>query len=262
MDCNDALSLIADAQRGDLAPDRRAELDAHLATCTNCRREADAEAALTDALRDKLPRRVAPVALQRRLARIADPVPPAREARRRSNVVAYAVAAVAVLAALFVLQLRSRSIDALAEARLRDEAVNDHLRILDGDAPLAIVSSGIHEVKPWFAGKLDFAPARAFAGNDDFPLRGGNVTHFLDRKAAAFVYGRRLHTISLFVFRAEGLAWPRTDLTSMGRVEARVAAERGFSTVVWRDGELGYALASDIDPKELLALGALVAGTN
>ncbi len=225
-------------------------------------READVEAALTHALQNKLPRYAAPVALQRRLAMLAMPAPPARDPRRRSNVIAYAVAAVAVLAALFAFQLRSRGVDALAEARLRDEAVNDHLRILDGDAPLAIVSSGIHEVKPWFAGKLDFAPARAFAGNDDFVLRGGTVTHFLDRKAAAFVYGRRLHTISLFVFRADGLAWPHADLTSMGRVEASVATERGFSTIVWRDGELGYALASDIDPKELLALGALVAGTN
>ena len=261
MDCNDAHPLISDAQRGDLASDRRASLDEHLATCTDCRREAVVEAALTDALERRLPRYTAPFALKRRLAARA-PRPVRSTRRRLSSYVAYAVAAVAILAAAFAFHLRTRGLDALAEARLRDEAVNDHLRILDGDEPLAIVSSGIHEVKPWFAGRLDFAPARAFAGNEDFVLRGGAVSHFLDRKAATFVYGRRLHTISLFVFRSSGLAWPESAPTAMGRVHVRATSDRGFSTIVWRDGELGYALASDLDPKELLAFGALVAAGN
>jgi hypothetical protein len=41
--------------------------------------------------------------------------------------------------------------------RVAEEAVNDHLRMLGG-APLAQVTGGLHEVKPWFGGKLDFAP--------------------------------------------------------------------------------------------------------
>jgi hypothetical protein len=69
--------------------------------------------------------------------------------------------------------LRGRLPDASAqELRLEEESVNDHLRLLAG-APLTTVTGGLHEVKPWFGGKLDFAPSLHFAGDGDFPLMGG-----------------------------------------------------------------------------------------
>jgi anti-sigma factor RsiW len=140
------------------------------------------------------------------------------------------------------------------------EAVNDYLRILSSQHPLDVESGGIHRVKPWFEGRLDFAPAVSFEGDQDFPLRGGAVGYFLDRKAAVFVYGRRLHTISLFVFRAEGLPWPTRGLTPMGSVQASQTVARGFNVILWRAGELGYALVSDLDARELFELGVKLAG--
>jgi anti-sigma factor RsiW len=140
------------------------------------------------------------------------------------------------------------------------EAVNDYLRILSSQHPLDVESGGIHRVKPWFEGRLDFAPAVSFEGDQDFPLRGGAVGYFLDRKAAVFVYGRRLHTISLFVFRAEGLPWPTRGLTPMGSVQASQTVARGFNVILWRAGELGYALVSDLDARELFELGLKLAG--
>ena len=54
-------------------------------------------------------------------------------------------------------------------------AVNDHLRVLASQHPLDIESGGIHQVKPWFEGRLDFAPVVSFLGDEEFPLRGGAV---------------------------------------------------------------------------------------
>jgi len=85
-------------------------------------------------------------------------------------------------------------------------------------------------------------------------LKGGSVGYFRDRKAAVFVYARRLHPISLLVFRADGLAWPARGLTRINGTDASVASERGFNVIVWRRGELGYALVSDVDAGELTAL--------
>jgi anti-sigma factor RsiW len=136
-----------------------------------------------------------------------------------------------------------------AATRLQTEAINDHLRVLEG-APLAKVTGGLHEVKPWFGGKLDFAPAVAFAGDAEFPLAGGAVEPFLDRRAAIFVYRRRLHTASLFVVMADGLAFPP---------EARTQTIRGFNLMLWRSGEQGYVLASDLGLPELAMLQKLIA---
>jgi anti-sigma factor RsiW len=87
-------------------------------------------------------------------------------------------------------------------------------------------------------------------------LKGGSLGHFRDRKAAVFVYARRVHPISLLVFRANALPWPSRDLTRLGNVEASVTAERGFNVIVWRRGELGYALVSDVDAGGLAAHAA------
>jgi anti-sigma factor RsiW len=139
------------------------------------------------------------------------------------------------------------------------EAVNDHLRVLYSDHPLEVESGGIHRVKPWFEGRVDFAPVVDFAGDDDFPLVGGSVGYFVDRKAATFVFKHRLHEITLFVFRAEGLRWPAVGLRSIGSAQGTVETARGFHVAMWRRGDLGYALVSDVNEAALLALGAKIA---
>jgi anti-sigma factor RsiW len=140
------------------------------------------------------------------------------------------------------------------------EAVNDHLRVLYSDHPIEVESGGIHQVKPWFTGRLDFAPVVAFAGDDEFPLQGGAVAYFVDRKAATFIFKRRLHVISLFVFRAEGLPWPALATHALDGTRGTLETSRGFHALMWKKGDLGYALVSDVDPADLQALAVKVAG--
>ena len=155
-------------------------------------------------------------------------------------------AALAALVVLVTVPLYVARRDAAVE-RVADEVVNDHLRILQPGRTLGVESGGLHQVKPWFAGRLDFAPVVTFEGSTDFPLKGGTVDYLQDRRAAVFVFGRRLHTISLLVFRPEGLSIPS------GRTQLAV---RGFNVLLWRSGDLGYALVSDVDGSELRTLAA------
>lgn len=145
--------------------------------------------------------------------------------------------------------------DRRASEALVDEAVNDHLRVLY-DAHAAEVESGdLAQIKPWFEGRVDFAPVLDFAGDADLALTGGAVGYFIDRKAAIFLFKRRLHLVTLLVFRAEGLPWPHVGSKKVGRVDALVTRSRGFSTLLYRDGDLGYALISDVDPATIEQLG-------
>jgi anti-sigma factor RsiW len=86
-------------------------------------------------------------------------------------------------------------------------------------------------------------------------MLGGAVALFVDRKAATFVFKHKLHTITLFVFRSEGLSWPLRSNASLGPLSATNSHLRGFNTLFWKDGDLGYALVSDVDPTELQRLG-------
>ena len=236
MDCNEARLLLLDRRKKRLDEATSVALDGHLAGCDACRAEDAADEALSAALA-RLPRRGAPAALKRSLR--------ARWSPRRELFLGALVAAAIVLAVALAWRSRASTSQALAA-----EAVNDHLRILYSEHPLEVESGGVHQVKPWFAGRLDFAPTTAFGGDEDFPLQGGAIAYFLDRKAAAYEFKRRLHPITLLVFRAEGLPWPAGARTT--------ETMRGFHVILWRGGDLGYALVSDLDPVELGALAAKV----
>jgi anti-sigma factor RsiW len=260
--CADARLLLLDAQRGRLAAEPRARLEAHLAGCAACRHEEAAERLLSEALEARLPQHAAPIGLKRRLAAewTSPPTPAPTGWRRWRRVLVPAVAAAAVLLALTPLYYR-RSADR-ASARLVAEAVTDHLRILASQHPLDIQSGGLHQVKPWFEGRLDFAPVVRFEGDQEFVLQGGALAYYLDRKAAVFVFHRRLHVISLFVFPAEGLPWPTRGLRPVGPARALAGAARGFNVLLWREGELGYALVSDVELPEIVRLAERLAAAS
>ena len=142
------------------------------------------------------------------------------------------------------------------------EAVTDHLRLLSSQHPLDIESSNMHQVKPWYEGRLDFAPVVRFLGDQEFPLAGGAIGYFLDRKAAVFVFHRRLHAISLIVFPARGMSWSTRGLEPVGAVRAHVSDDRGFHVILWRQGEQGYALISDVELPELTRLAVKLSASS
>ena len=214
-----------------------------------------------DAALERLPQYPASLALKRRLRAGMPAAPAPRPAHRRLRFLVPALAlaaAVLILAPLAWDRLVVRPDRAAAE-RLVAEAVNDHVRLLISPQPLEVKSSDTHQVRPWFAGRVDFAPVVPFGGDTEFPLQGGAVAYFVDRKAAVLVYGHRLHTISLLVFRADGLDWPRRGATRVGSVDAHAGATRGFNTLLWRQGDLGYALVSDVEPAALRTLAERLA---
>jgi len=249
MDCSDVRESLLAHERGALPSADDAGVREHLGSCAACARVDAAERALTEVLEHRLPQHPAALALKRRLAAQW----PAASRPRRSWI---RIMAPALAAAVVVLVVAPALYQRLAVApgqreALVTEAINDHVRVLLSQRPLEVETSDIHQVKPWFSGRLDFAPAVAFEGDAEFPLRGGAVGYFLDRRAAVFLYSRRLHPISLFVVRAEGLPWP---------ANRRETTSRGFNVIVWRAGELGYVLVSDVSAGELRTLAEKVIG--
>jgi anti-sigma factor RsiW len=258
MDCTEARTLMLDLRRGALASELRAPLEAHLAQCESCRRENEADRALSTLLESRLPRPPAPASLRRTLEErwAASPEHAPRPVRRKNvvrTVVAMAVGAALAVLVLFAWRARDPG-DAMVA-----EAVNDHLRVLYSDRPLEIESSDRHVVKPWFKGRVDFAPDFRFEGDEDFPLQGGAVAYFLDRKAATFVFKRRLHWVTLFVFRADGLPWPAVATEAVGPLRGTLRTSRGFHVLLWRKGDLGYGLVSDVDERDVKALADKIA---
>jgi anti-sigma factor RsiW len=260
MSCQDIQRRLHEYRKGRLDAALHGEIGAHLESCAACARAAQAEHALDELLERRLPRHAAPTRLKRRLGLLmVQPTPTATPVHggltRWARFVAPALAAAVVFMVGRVSVQQSPGHDG-ALAGLTGEAVNDHLRVLASQHPVEIASGGTHQVKPWFEGRLDFAPEVPSPEGTELALRGGSVGYVFDRKAAVLVYGLRQHVVTLLVFRTEGLAWPNA---SAGSAPVREASARGFNVVLWRSGELGYALVSDANAKELGELAARLA---
>jgi anti-sigma factor RsiW len=258
MDCRTTRLLFSDAQHGRLAAGDLKERQHHLRGCESCTQAERNESALTKLLEHRLPRHRPSGAFKQRLRAqwLGGPAWTQRLFRLRSLLLPVGVAASLVLAVTLGYSVGRRQGNGVAILGI--EAINDHLRMLEGDTPIQVSTSDLHQVKPWFAGKLDFAPPLAFKGDNDYPLLGGQVTRFLERRVACFVFARRLHKISLFVLPKQGLAGAGDGAAVGGKFAPTPKpsfSSRGFSVVSWGNGEFVYLLVSDVNTADLLELG-------
>jgi anti-sigma factor RsiW len=118
-----------------------------------------------------------------------------------------------------------------------------HVRSLAGTHLLDVPSSDQHTVKPWFNGKLDFAPpVKTVPG---FPLTGGRLEYFDGRPAAALVYERNRHVINLFV-------WP-----SSTPLPDAVQTWNGYHARRWSGNGMQFWAVSDLNESELAEFTSL-----
>jgi len=104
-----------------------------------------------------------------------------------------------------------------------------------------VTSTDQHTVKPWFDGKIDFAPPVADFKSDGFPLVGGRLDYVDHHPAAALVYQRRLHYINVFI-------WP-AKATSNEPVKSET--REGYNILHWRQSGMEYWAASDLSNNEM-----------
>jgi mycothiol system anti-sigma-R factor len=133
------------------------------------------------------------------------------------------------------------------ETTLASAIVDAHLRSLQPGHLEDVHSTDQHTVKPWFDGKLNFAPPVHDFVNQGFPLQGGRLDVVHGRTVAVLVYARRKHFINVFV-------WPTTEPDS----EPISGAQLGYHWVDWRKGGMEMCAVSDVAAEDLIDLQHLL----
>ena len=200
---------------------------------------------LGEVMREALPTYEAPEALRawaRAQAASEEQWQPRARVRPSLSRFAYAAGLVAALATGWAGEriYRSRTESSDAQKFLITALVDTHVRSLMADHLTDVPSSDHHTVKPWFAGKVPFAPAVPELQSQGFPLIGGRAEFVAGHTAAALVYARGLHKINLFI-------WP----SSAGDSGAPKATYDGYSLVHWTDRGLNYWAVTDAAASEL-----------
>ena len=233
--CAELELLIQADLDGELDAAATASLAAHIQDCPGCAALHTEMTRLTASLRASLHRTPAPArlraALQARLA--SPPIPPPVRSRWRLALPTATFAAGAALAASILLLA-----PADADRAVATELFSGHVRALQPGHLLDVPSSDRHTVKPWFEGRVDFAPAVPDLAADGFPLVGGRLDVIGGRTVAVLVYRHDRHPINVFV-------WP-------GPPQAAEATTRrdGFTLRHWSQHGLTFHAVSDLDPAD------------
>ncbi|HSU31648.1 MAG TPA: anti-sigma factor [Bryobacteraceae bacterium] len=220
------------------------EFERHLAECVACRAKYDQYRQIQDSTKSRLRYFRAPEEFEQRLR--AHLRPPERY--QSSNIRRewfpkwrpWAMAAGVVAVLLFTALLLQIARRPSPSDMLAQQVVSSHIRSLLANHLSDVVSSDQHTVKPWFSGKLDFAPAVKDLSSQGFPLAGGRLDYLDNRPVAALVYKRRQHTINLFL-------WPSPILDS----GPRTLTIRGYNVVHWTHSHMAYWAVSDVNAPEL-----------
>lgn len=265
MNCT-RLQQVLDAHcDGELDRTTTSEINAHLAACEACAALHDQRLTLRSALRDHAPYFKAPDALAPAIRHSleASLTPSAASVRpsvhgRKAGLSWFHAAAFASAAALAGLIAGYWLAQPLPDYPLRESAVASHVAALAPTRQLTqVASSDRHTVKPWFQGKVDFAPPVKNLSADGFVLIGARLDQVADRPAAAVVYQIRKHTINLFVWRATDKA-PQASAVTPAPNALDTTSVRGFSVATWAADGLRFAAVSDVDGRDLARFAQLV----
>jgi anti-sigma factor RsiW len=231
--CPDQSLLLGGLIDGELDAANTALVEAHVTRCEDCREELERLQAVRNLLATDGVRRTAPRSLFESIAAMPElSTQPAHTPRFPRWLAPSAAGALAASLALLVLM------PGQTETVIDQQLVSSHVRSLQPGHLTDVQTSNQHVVKPWFNGKIDFAPPVPELAGQGFPLAGGRLDSIDGKTVAAIVYHRRLHTVNLFV-------WPAKA------TRERSSLDDGFALAEWSDGGLRFAAVSDIPPKEL-----------
>ena len=129
--------------------------------------------------------------------------------------------------------------------------MTSHVRSLLAGHPADVASTDRHTVKPWFTGRLDYAPAVVDLAAQGFPLVGGRLDYLGHHPVAALVYRADRHVVNLFT-------WPAAYTADPAGPVPTALTRQGFHVVHWTAAGMTYWAVSDVAEDRLRQFARLL----
>jgi|HubBroStandDraft_1064217.scaffolds.fasta_scaffold44311_2 anti-sigma factor RsiW len=241
MECKDARELMPRYIDDELTPEAKQATVTHINGCPDCRRLADEELAWHRSVRQAGTRYQAPEAVKRQVLRAIRSSTASRLGGTRAWAMAASVLLAVVLSSGGTVYLSDTVwVKPAREEAMVGEMVDSHVRSLLASHLTDVASSDQHTVKPWFHGRLDYAPPVSDPTAEGFPLIGGRLDYIDHRSVAALVYRHDKHPINLFVF-------PTPEADGVNKAETR----NGYNILHWTQQGFAFWAVSDLNAAEL-----------
>jgi len=247
MTCAQAQPLLSAYVDRELDITKSLEAEDHIRECKACAATLQQHEALRSALGAASLAFVPPAGLERRVRKAVRHEAKPRVLLARAPWRWAAVPMAATLAAALTWSIAMHREGTRGNDVVMNELVSGHIRSLMADHLVDVATSDQHTVKPWFNGKVDFAPPVTDFTASGFPLVGGRVDYIAGRPAAVLVYRRRQHVVNVFI-------WPSAQQ------EAEALRNVTFDTyhlVRWSASGLTFWAVSDVSDADLESLAHL-----
>lgn len=137
------------------------------------------------------------------------------------------------------------------------EAIEDHIQSLQGKLLVDIASDKPAEVRKWLQTKLNFKVMVPDLSSQRANLLGARLCTFDNRKIAYILYEINGHSLSVFMFDAKGLKFPKARKVTVNNRIFSLRKEKGYNSALWLDEDIACVFVSEIDEAELLYLASL-----
>lgn len=247
MNCSDVQNLLDGYIDGELDLVRNLEIEDHLQSCKVCAPIYKSRQMLQAQMQSGGLAYKAPQHLRKHIQvslRQAEQSGP----RQRSIVFRWLAVAALLLMVLITSWSLIRSFSTPSLDPLASSVLASHLRSLQANHLLDVTSSNQHTVKPWFNGKLDYAPVVIDLAPQGFPLIGGRLDYLDNQPVAALVYKNGNHTINLFT-------WPAT---SASNERVTTVTLQGYHLLTWTQAGMVYWAVSDLEESKLQTFAQLL----
>ena len=252
MDCVRASELLSGYLDNELDAIHVEKIEAHLKDCAACREQHEQALRLQSLVRERAPRYGAPAHLRSKILASVRSVQPGGRVRGWIPAGWFQFGGALAATVLLSSAITYYSILPSNTDPIVDEVVATHVRSLITNHLTDVASSDQHTVKPWFNGKLDFAPPVMDLEAQGFPLAGGRIDYVNGRPIAALLYRHRQHWVSVFI-------WPDQHVVISA---PRSFSKRGYDITQWSTDGLIFSVVSDIAAKEQGELVALLRDGN
>jgi anti-sigma factor (TIGR02949 family) len=245
MDCELSHTLLHGYLDGELDAGGATNFERHLESCPQCSEILAKEQSLRESLQRSQLYERAPANLHHQVRSSLPALAPASAPRFKAWFW-LAMASAALLLALLGWQSLSLQSRHSQQSAFASAVIDAHLRSLQPGHLTDVESTDQHTVKPWFDGRLDFAPPVRDFASEGFPLTGGRLDVVDGKTVAALVYGRRKHFVNVFVWKADN-----------AKPWAGSGTEQGYQWLAWRSADLYFCAVSDTAPADLEQLKQL-----
>lgn len=244
MNCKENRKYLDAYVDGELEPSIMLEVENHLESCDGCQSMVLVKRRIIGEL-SMMQNIKAPEHLRRRVEYMRG-----QRNRIRNRVIAVTVPLAAAASFLVIFALHGSGPDERQLTEVFQDVVARHA----GELPMEVKGPDASQAASWFRGKVDFPVPAPRLNLQQASFEGARLSNVREHQAAHMTYNVDGHRVTLMIFIRQNTRLEGGRHVTIDGKDVVLGQHNGFNVAVLLEGDMAYALSSDLSQDRLLTL--------